>query len=47
MDSKINKVEYKMIHFPGKIHLIRSDQELANVAAQLNSASEFGFDYGN
>jgi len=32
------------ISFPGKIHLINTDQELAAVVDALNSAVEFGFD---
>ncbi len=34
----------EFISFPGKIHLITSDQQLAKVADQLNSAAELGFD---
>jgi len=34
----------EFISFSGKIHLITNDQELAAVADQLNSVTEFGFD---
>jgi ribonuclease D len=34
----------KPIHFPGKIHLIQNDQQLAEVSVELNHAKELGFD---
>jgi ribonuclease D len=36
--------EYETISFPGKIHLIITDQELAGVSAELGAAKIFGFD---
>ncbi|WP_413587103.1 3'-5' exonuclease [Bdellovibrio sp. HCB274] len=35
---------FKLLSFPGKIHLINSDHELQVVAKQLESVKEFGFD---
>jgi ribonuclease D len=35
---------YPRISFPGKIHLISNDQELAAIAQPLNSAELLGFD---
>lgn len=40
----MNRPSYKLISFPGKIHLITSDQELLVAARDLSSASELGFD---
>lgn len=40
----MNNIQLPFISFPGKIHLITSDQELATVAAELNSAKILGFD---
>ncbi|MBC7420594.1 MAG: 3'-5' exonuclease domain-containing protein 2 [Bdellovibrio sp.] len=37
-------VQLPRISFPGKIHLINSDQELQAIAAELSSAKELGFD---
>jgi ribonuclease D len=37
-------VQYPRISFPGKIHLISNDQELAAVIPTLNAAKELGFD---
>lgn len=34
----------RFLSFPGKIHLINSDQELAGVAEALLNVKEFGFD---
>ena len=39
-----NKKSLQRITFPGKIHLITSDQQLNSVASLLNSSTEFGFD---
>ena len=39
-----NKQLFQRISFPGKIHLINSDQQLNSVASILNSITEFGFD---
>lgn len=39
-----NKITYPRIRFPGKIHLISTDQELAVVAPSLKSAEILGFD---
>lgn len=36
--------EKNVLSFPGKIHLIRCDQDLAGVAKNLNSAKVLGFD---
>ncbi len=36
--------ELRTITFPGKIHLIRNDHELAAMGAQLSSATAIGFD---
>ncbi|MES3039260.1 MAG: 3'-5' exonuclease [Bdellovibrionota bacterium] len=38
------KPVYPRIQFPGNIHLITNDQELGNIAKELNSAKELGFD---
>lgn len=35
---------FKFLSFPGKIHLIDTDQELQFVASQLESVKAFGFD---
>ncbi|UYL10291.1 3'-5' exonuclease domain-containing protein 2 [Bdellovibrio sp. SKB1291214] len=35
---------FKFLSFPGKIHLIKTDQELQTVANALESVQEFGFD---
>lgn len=37
-------IKLSLLSFPGKIHLISSDQELAAVAGCLNSAKLLGFD---
>ncbi len=39
-----NKISYQRISFPGKIHLIANDQELAEVISELKSAKSLGFD---
>lgn len=39
-----NKITYPKISFPGKIHLISTDHELAVVAPNLKSAEILGFD---
>jgi len=39
-----NKISYKRINFTGKIHLINTDQELAALAPEINSATALGFD---
>lgn len=38
------QIVYECISFPGKIHLINSDQDLLAVAESLASVEEFGFD---
>jgi ribonuclease D len=38
------KITYPRINFTGKIHLVTSDQELAEVISGLNSAQILGFD---
>lgn len=38
------KLTYPRIHFPGTIHLITSDQELAAISPILKSAERLGFD---
>lgn len=44
MQDNNAKPIYPLIQFKGKIHLITNDVELANMAEQLSSAKEFGFD---
>lgn len=44
MNEPINQPQPKQISFPGKIHLINSDQELLAITENLNSAKELGFD---
>jgi ribonuclease D len=39
-----NKPSLQRIQFPGKIHLITNDQELATIAPVLKGATELGFD---
>lgn len=39
-----NKIAYQRINFPGKIHLISNDQELADIISNLRSAEILGFD---
>jgi ribonuclease D len=39
-----NKISYEQIQFPGKIHLITNDDELASVAPALKTARALGFD---
>ncbi len=36
--------EYEMINFPGKVHLINNDQDLAAISAELGLAKILGFD---
>ncbi len=38
------KPDYEIISFKGKIHLITTDEQLVDVADDLNSAKELGFD---
>lgn len=42
--NTLNQAPLKRINFPGKIHLITNDQELAAVADGLTSATALGFD---
>lgn len=44
MSDQVSVEPLPVISFPGKIHLIQSDQELAQVAGHLRSAEVFGFD---
>lgn len=44
MNEIVKKIEYNLINFTGKIHLITTDTELAAVAAELNTAKRLGFD---
>ncbi|PIS10166.1 MAG: histidine kinase [Bdellovibrio sp. CG10_big_fil_rev_8_21_14_0_10_47_8] len=44
MNSMEDKVDLKPISFPGKIHLINNDRELALVTQDLISVKELGFD---
>lgn len=37
-------ISYERIRFPGKIHLICSDQDLSDAISKLNSAKLLGFD---
>ncbi|MGE3975411.1 MAG: 3'-5' exonuclease [Bdellovibrionales bacterium] len=39
-----SQIFYPRINFPGKIHLITSDLELASIASDLSSATMLGFD---
>jgi len=43
MNTPITK-SYNKIQFPGKIHLITNDQELAAIAPALKAATALGFD---
>jgi ribonuclease D len=43
-NSPMNEKPLERIRFQGTIHLITSDQGLADIAAQLSSAKELGFD---
>jgi ribonuclease D len=38
------KIDLKLISFPGKIHLILNDQELAETFEELHTVQELGFD---
>lgn len=44
MSENISPVNYPLIQFKGKIHLITNDSELSAVAEKFNSAKELGFD---
>ena len=40
----MNQPAFQFFSFPGKIHLIKTDQELQAVALELAAVKEFGFD---
>jgi len=40
----LNQSALQFLSFPGKIHLIKTDQELQAVAAEMSLVKEFGFD---
>jgi ribonuclease D len=40
----LDQPTYSFLSFPGKIHLINTDQELSAVASELAAAKELGFD---
>lgn len=44
MDDSTSQIQYKLISFTGKIHLIATDQELQMIALALSGAKILGFD---
>lgn len=40
----MNQPAFKFLSFPGKIHLIHNDHELAAITDKLQTITEFGFD---
>ena len=44
MNDNLAPADFPRIQFPGKIHLINTNQELAQAAAELASATALGFD---
>jgi len=44
MTDEAPKPTYERIHFPGNIHLITTNQQLAAIAKPLLAATELGFD---
>lgn len=44
MSNEIEEIKKNILSFQGKMHLICSDEELAAVAEELNSAKVLGFD---
>lgn len=44
MEEQPKKIENKPISFPGKIHLVTNDKELAFVLPELRLVKQFGFD---
>lgn len=44
MDDQISEVKKNILSFPGKMHLICNDQELAAASENLNEAKILGFD---
>jgi len=40
----LNQSAYNILSFPGKIHLITTDQQLSSLATELKSVNAFGFD---
>lgn len=44
MNDSISQIQYKLISFTGKIHVISTDQELQMTAVALSGAKVLGFD---